>query len=100
MATFVLMTKVAPETLHDARARKAMGKEWLKKVKAACPEVKWVAHYALLGQYDFMDIYEAPDLETAHRVSLISRGEGAVIAETLPAMPYDQFLKQLELVQP
>ncbi len=99
MALFVLMTKVAPDTLHDARVRKAMGKEWLQKVKAACPEVKFVAHYALLGQYDFMDIYEAPDLETAHRVSLISRGEGAVTVESWPALPYDRFLKQLESIQ-
>jgi len=100
MPVFVLMTRVAPETLHDAKARRAMGKEWLKKVKAACPEVKWLCHYALLGQYDFMDMYEAPDMETAHKVSLISRAEGAVIAESWPALPYDRFLKLLESVQP
>jgi uncharacterized protein with GYD domain len=100
MSVFVLMTRVAPETLHDATARRAMGKAWLQKVKTACPEVKWLAHYALLGQYDFMDIYEAPDIETAHRVSLISRAEGAVMAESWSAMPYDEFLKLLEKVQP
>ncbi len=99
MALYVLMTKVAPDTLHDVGVRKAMGKEWLHKVKAACPEVKFLAHYALLGQYDFMDIYEAPDLETAHRVSLISRGEGAMTVESWPALPYDEFLKQLEKIQ-
>ncbi len=99
MAVYVLMTKVAPNTLHDARTRKAMGREWLEKVKAACPDVKFLAHYALLGQYDFMDIYEAPDLETAHRVSLISRGEGARTVESWPALPYDDFLKQLEMIQ-
>ena len=36
---------------------------------------------------------EAPDIDTAHRVSLISRAEGAVMAESWPAMPYDEFLK-------
>ena len=99
MPVFVLVTKVAPDTLHDAPVRRAMGKEWLTKVKFACPEVKWLAHYALLGQYDFMDIYEAPDIETAHKVSLISRAEGAVIAESWPALPYDRFLRQLEAIQ-
>jgi uncharacterized protein with GYD domain len=98
MPHFVLMTKLAAEVMDDASGRKAMGKEWLKKVKTACPEVKWLAHYALLGRYDFMDIYEAPDVETAHRVSLISRSEGAVSAESWPALPYDDYLKQLEQV--
>ncbi len=96
MALFVLMTRLAPGSLRDAGTRRAMGKEWLHKVKAACPDVRWVAHYALLGPYDFMDIYEAGDVETAHKVSLISRSEGAVTAESWPAVPYEAFLKVLE----
>lgn len=99
MPLFILMTRLTPETLHDASGRRALGKEWLKKVKTACPEVKFTGHYALLGQYDFMDIYEAPDLETAHKVSLISRSVGAVSAESWPALPYDEFLGILEQVQ-
>jgi len=99
MPTFVLMTRLAADSMHDARGRRAMGKDWLEKVHAACPEVKWVGHYALLGPYDFMDLYEAPDVETAHKVSLISRSEGALTAESWPAMPYDGFLKVFETVQ-
>jgi uncharacterized protein with GYD domain len=98
MPTFVLMTKLSPDTMHDARGRRAMGKEWLKKVKARCPEVSWIAHYAILGPYDFMDIYDAPDIETAHKVSIISRVEGAMTAESWQALPYDQFLKLLDAV--
>jgi uncharacterized protein with GYD domain len=90
------MTRLAPEALHDARGRRAMGKEWLKRVHEACPDVKWLAHYALLGPYDFMDVYTAPDVETAHRVSLISRSEGALTAESWQGMPYDDFLKLME----
>jgi hypothetical protein len=56
MPTFVLMTRLRPESVHDARGRRAMGKEWLKKVQGLCPDVKWIAHYAILGPYDFMDI--------------------------------------------
>ncbi|MHC4549982.1 MAG: GYD domain-containing protein [Planctomycetota bacterium] len=92
METFVLMTKLSPELLGDPRGRKAAGKAWLRKVASLCPDVKWVAHYALLGRYDFMDIYEAPDAVTAHRVSYISRSEGAVEAESWHAVPYDSYL--------
>jgi len=100
MPVFVLMTKLAPDALHDARGRRAMGKEWLKKVHSSCPEVKWLSHYALLGPYDFMDIYDAPDVETAHLVSLISRSEGALSAESWQAQPYDRFLQLLEQIEP
>ncbi len=99
MPTFVLMTRIAPEELQDVDDRRAKGKRWLNKVQTACPQVKWLAHYALLGPYDYMDIYEAPDVETATRVSLISRASGAVSAESWPALPYDTFLKLLEEVQ-
>lgn len=99
MPHFVLMTRLEPESLHSATGRRAMGKEWLKKVHEACPEVRWISHFALLGPYDFMDVYEAPDVETAHRVSLISRSEGAVVAESWPALPYDDFIEVLERVR-
>ena len=100
MPTFVLMTKLSSENLHDLKTRKAMGKEWLKRVESSCPGVKWIAHYAILGPYDFMDIYEAPDVETAHRVSLISRSGGAVSAESWEALAYDRFLRILGEVEP
>ena len=100
MPTFVLMTKLGPEALHDASGRRAMGKAWLAKVKAACPDVSFLSHYALLGPYDFMDIYEAPSVATAHKVSLISRSEGAIRAESWPALGYDRFLQVLEEVSP
>lgn len=99
MPMFVLMTRLSPESVHDAQGRRAMGKEWLKRVSDVCPEVRFHQHYALLGPYDFMDIYEAPDVETAHRVSLISRSAGAVAAESWQALPYGDFLELLEEVQ-
>jgi uncharacterized protein with GYD domain len=47
----------------------------------------------MLGPYDFLDIYEAPDAETAAKVSLISMAEGATAAESWTLIPYDRFLK-------
>ena len=98
MPTFVLMTRLQPEELRDADARSRSGKAWLEKVNRACPEVKWIASYALLGPYDFMNIYEAPDVETAHKVSMISRAGGALSAESWEALPYDRYLDVMEEV--
>jgi uncharacterized protein with GYD domain len=99
MPTYILMTKLAAGSMHDARGVRRTGKEWLQKVKESCPDVRFLSHYAILGPYDFMDIYDAPDSETAHKVSLISRAEGAVSAESWQALPYDRFLKVLESVR-
>jgi len=98
MPTFVLMTRLRPEDLRDAEARGRSSREWMDHVKTSCPDVRWLAHYALLGPYDFMTVYEAPDAETAHRVSLISRAEGALTAESWQALPFDRYMEVMQEV--
>lgn len=75
------------------QTRQELGRAWLKAVKEKCPDVKWKEHYALLGAYDFMDIYDAPDAEQAAKVSLICTQHGAVSAETVSAIPYKRYLE-------
>lgn len=93
MQTYVLMTKLSPETSKRVKDRAKLGRAWLDQVKASCPEVKFVAHYALLGRFDFLDIYEAPDEETAAKVSMISLSNGAFQAESWVAIPYKRFVE-------
>ncbi|MBN2345046.1 MAG: GYD domain-containing protein [Candidatus Aminicenantes bacterium] len=93
MGTYILMTSMTPEISADLKRRAAIGKEWKKKVDKLCPDVKWLAHYALLGPYDFMDIYEAEGDETAAKVSLISRANGALKAESWPAIEWKHFIR-------
>ena len=92
MGLYILMTKLTPEVTKDIKHREKIGKKWMARVNEKCPEVKWVSHYALLGPYDFMDIFEAPDPETAAKVSLISQSLGAAKAESWTAIPYSDFL--------
>ncbi len=96
MQTYILLTKLAPEATYQLKDRSKFSHDWYMAVKEKCPEVKFVAHYALLGQYDFMDIYEAPDAETAAKISMISRANGALYAESLIAIPHKKFLELSE----
>jgi uncharacterized protein with GYD domain len=96
MQTFVLMTKLAPEMSKQVKDQEKLGRVWLEQVKEKCPEVNFVSHYALLGPYDFLDIYEAPDEETAAKVSLISLQSGAFLAESWVAIPYKRFVELAE----
>ncbi len=93
MATYVLMTKLTPEISADLKRREAIGKAWKKQVDKMCPDVKWIAHYFLLGPYDFMDIYEADGPETAAKVSTITRANGALAVETWPAMSWSRYIE-------
>ena len=93
MKTYVMLTQLSPETSRQMKDRAKLGRHWLDQVKKKCPEVKFIAHYALLGHYDFLDIYEAPDEETAAKVSMISLSNGAFQAESLAAIPYKRFLE-------
>ncbi len=93
MPTFILATKLSSDITKNPALREDIGKEWKSKIKAKCPKVKWLAHYALLGPYDFMDIYEAPNEEEAAKVSMITLSSGASVAESWTAIPYKRFLE-------
>ena len=93
MPTYVLMTKLSPDVTRKLDQREQIGQRWLEEVTKKCPGVRWLGHYALLGPYDFMDLFEAPNEETAAKVSMISLARGALQAESWTAIPYARFLE-------
>lgn len=98
MKTFILLTKLSPEISKQMKDRARLGRNWLEQVKEKCPEVKFIEHYALLGPFDFLDIYEAPDEEAAAKVSMISLSNGAFEAQSLIAIPYKKFLDLVDKI--
>jgi uncharacterized protein with GYD domain len=91
MATFVLLTRLSPEALHQPRSFETLERHVDEQVKKHCPAVQWVASYALLGPWDYLDVIEAPDLDTATRVSVLVRSQAHAHTEIWPAMPWQQF---------
>ena len=59
MQTYVLMTKLSPEAGSLIKKRAKAGQAWMKQVKKACPKVKFIGHWAVLGDFDFISIYES-----------------------------------------
>lgn len=95
MPKYILVTKFDFDE-DDLAKRKEQGKKWLEKVKQKVPNIKWISHYAILGPYDFLDIFEANNETEAAKVSLLSRAAGAIFAESWTAIPYADFLGLLE----
>lgn len=103
MKTFVLMTKLATgdcrpvEYSSKQKARARSSQAWLDEIKKNCPEVKFKAHYALMGYWDSMHIYDVPDEETAAMVSLITRNYVTQVESWL-ALPYEKVMKLSEKI--
>ena len=93
MKTFVMMSRLrlqGPSLIEVAsrmRDGEEVGRAWVEKAKELVPEAQFVAHYALLGSYDFMDIYQAPDEKIAAKVAMIGSASGAFSVETWTAIP-------------
>lgn len=99
MKTFVLMSRLCPhgpslvEVASRTKDGQKVGRDWVEQARRLCPEAKFVAHYALLGSYDFMDIYEAPDEQTAAKVAMIGSACGAFQVETWTAIPDSRLIE-------
>ncbi len=94
MPTYVMLTTLTPEgsqTLHKRPER-------LEEVNREIEEFgcKVVAQYAVLGQYDFVSIVEAPDNETIAHLSVDLASRGTVKIQTLPASPLPDLIDKLK----
>ncbi len=96
MATFILLSKVSLRSPGEVRALSVMDEEFDRRLREECPEVKRIASYALLGEYDFLHIFEAPDARTATKVALLANTFGNCTTHTLTAIPFDEFRELLK----
>lgn len=99
MPQFILLTRISAESLHQPKSFTTLEHHVVDQVARACPEVRWLANYAILGPYDYVDLFEAPDLETAMRVSAVVRSHGHAYTEVWPALPWSRF-KQIMQAMP
>jgi uncharacterized protein with GYD domain len=54
-----------------------------------------VAQWALLGEYDFATVLEAPDEKAVARVAVSLGARGTLKTRTLSAIPIDEFIQLL-----
>jgi uncharacterized protein with GYD domain len=94
MPTYVMLSTLTPDgrrTLHSDPDR-------LDEVNQEIADFgcRVVAQYAVLGNYDFVTIVEAPDNETVAHLSVDLGSRGTVSLVTLPAIPTSELRAKLK----
>jgi len=88
-----MLSTLSPEGVQTVKNNPQRIKEVNHEIEQLGATVK--AQWATLGQFDFINVVEAPDENTMARVSLELGSRGTAKFETLPAIPIDDFISQL-----
>jgi len=93
MALYIMMTNLTDEGRKTVKANPHRIKEVNKEVEAM--GVKILAQYVVLGQYDFINVLEAPNNETIARVATELGSRGTLQTNTLAALTLDDYIRSL-----
>ncbi len=94
MPVYIMMTTLTDEGRKTIKENPERIKEVNKEVEGM--GVKILSQYAVLGQYDFLNILEAPCNEDVVKVALELGARGTVQTTTLAAMKLDDFISGLK----
>ncbi|MFQ6050147.1 MAG: GYD domain-containing protein [Candidatus Hydrothermarchaeota archaeon] len=94
MPVYVMLTTLTDEGRKTIKKNPERIKEVNKEVEAM--GVKILSQYTVFGPYDFVNILEAPDNETAIKVAVELGARGTIQTLTMPAMSVDDLIKVLK----
>ena len=93
MPTYIMLSTLTPEGVQTVKNNPQRIREVNKEVEQLGASVR--AQWATLGEFDFINVVEAPDDQTMARVSLELGSRGTAKYETLAAIPIDDFISKL-----
>lgn len=88
MTKFIVIVKGTLEGKKNIKELKQRIVDMSNMFKAK--DAKILNAYAILGQYDYLFLTEAPNLETAFELSTMINSLGSFDCETCPVMPLDE----------
>ena len=91
METFVMLTRLAPGALESPKSLESLEKQVMERIRSECPDVEWVHNFAVLGPYDYIDVFRAPDTQSAFKVATLVRTLGHAHTEVWGATEWAKF---------
>lgn len=89
---FIMLTRLTGQEVHPGQySLEELQKRVEEKINSNCPDVEWISNYAICGPYDYLDVFTAPDLDTAIKVATLVRSFGHAKTEIWPAIEWKQF---------
>lgn len=94
MPTYIMLSSLNPGGLETLRERPERLREVNQEIERMGATIK--AQYAVLGEYDFVNIIEAPDDRTIAKISVGMGARGTIRIQTLTAIDVDDFIEALK----
>ena len=93
MPIFILLSTLTQQGVQTLKSNP----ERLRQVNQDVAELgaRVLHQWATLGSFDFVNVVEAPDVETIARVSVALGARGSTRIQTLPALEIEDFLRTL-----
>jgi uncharacterized protein with GYD domain len=93
MPVFILLSTLSQQGVQTLKSNP----ERLREVNQDVEELgaKVLHQWATLGGFDFVNVVEAPDIETIAKVSVALGARGSTRIQTLPALAIEDFLQTL-----
>jgi uncharacterized protein with GYD domain len=93
MPTFIMLSTLTVQGVQTLKSNP----ERLRQVNQDVAELgcKVLHQWATLGEFDFVNVVEAPDEATIARVSVALGARGSTKIHTLPALDIDEFLNSI-----
>jgi len=91
MPLYIMLSNLTSEGLETIKKKPERILEVEQELKGMGVVIK--GQWAVLGEYDFVNLVEAPDNETVARASVEIGSRGSVSLVTMPAIPVRDFIE-------
>ncbi|HVV59839.1 MAG TPA: GYD domain-containing protein [Gaiellaceae bacterium] len=94
MPIYILLSTLTQQGVQTLKSNP----ERLRQVNQDVEELgcRVLHQWATLGEFDFVNVVEAPDTETVAKMSIALAARGSTRIETLPALEVEDFLRALD----
>ena len=93
MPIYILLSRLSTRGVQTLRSNPDRLREVNKDVEELGARI--LHQWATLGDFDFVNVVEAPDTATIARVSVALGARGSTRIQTLPALTIDELLESL-----
>jgi uncharacterized protein with GYD domain len=93
MPLYIMMSRLTDEGRKTVKSNPNRIKEVNKEVESK--GIKVLAQYVVLGEYDFINVLEAPNHQAMAKLATDLGSRGTLQTSTLAAMTLDDFIKAL-----